>query len=150
VHEGFWWEFGSPKLYLEGSMKLIDASVEVRRGVSEEQDSVRELDDGIAAVGPGVQFHDDARLQGRAALGYASYVSEEACLEDSVIMPEAWIGPGCKVERSIIGVGVELPAGFKSKGELICIDPGLGCDLPGFTRSVNGLLVSAFEDDAAA
>lgn len=150
VHEGFWWEFGSPKLYLDGSMALIDAPIEVRRAVSSEQDSVRELDEGIAAVGPGVQFHNEARLHGRAALGYASCVSEEAQLEDSVIMPEAWIGPGCKVERSIIGVGVELPAGFESKGELICIDPGLGCDLPGFTRSVHGLLVSAFEDDAAA
>lgn len=150
VHEGFWWEFGSPRLYLEGSMKLIDASVEVRRAVSSEQDTVRNLDGGIAAVGPGVQFSDEAHLQGRAALGYASYISEEASLEDSVIMPEAWIGPGCRVERSIIGVGVELPAGFESRGELICIDPGLGCDLPGFTRSVNGLLVSTFEDDAAA
>lgn len=150
VHEGFWWEFGSPRLYLEGSMKLIDSPLEVRRAVSPEQDSVRELDDGIAAVGPGAQFSDAAHLQGRAALGYASYVSEEASLEDSVIMPEAWIGPGCQLERSIVGVGVELPAGFASRGELICIDPGLGCDLPGFTRSVNGLLVSAFEDDAAA
>ena len=150
LHRGFWWEFGSPRLYLEGSMKLIDAPAEVRRAVSAEQDCVRKLDKGIAAVGPGVQFSDEASLQGRAALGYASYVSEETRVEDSVIMPEAWIGPGCRIERCIIGVGVELPAGFESRGELICTDPGLGCDLPGFTRSVNGLLVSAFEDDAAA
>jgi len=150
LHQGFWWEFGSPKLYLEGSMRLIDAPIEVRRSVSLEQDVVRKLDRGIAAVGPGVQFSDEARLQGRAALGYASFVSEDASLEDCVIMPEAWIGPGCHIERCIVGVGVELPAGFESKGELICTDPGLGCDLPGFTRSINGLLVSAFEDDAAA
>ena len=146
LHEGFWWEFGSPRPYLEGSLELIGSPIAVRRAISPEQDGVREMDQGIAAVGPGVQFHETARLQGRAALGYASYVSEESLVRDSVIMPEAWIGPGCRLERSIVGVGVELPAGFEAQGELICADPGLGCDLPGLTRAVNGLLVTCFDN----
>jgi NDP-sugar pyrophosphorylase family protein len=149
LHEGFWWEFGSPGLYLDGSMALIDGPRELRRRVSADQDDVRELDGGIAAVGPGVQFHQDARLTGRAALGYASHVREETTLRDCVIMPEAWVGPGCRLERCIVGVGVELPADFRSRGELICTDPGLGCDLPGFTRSVKGLLVTRFDEQDA-
>ena len=147
VHEGFWWEFGSPELYLEGSLKLIDCPAEIRREISAEQDIVREFAGGLAAVGPGVQFSDDARLRGRVALGYASHVSEHASIADSVVMPEAWIGPDCRLERSIIGVGAELPAGFETAHELVCTDPGPSCELPRFTRRVADLIVCSLKDD---
>jgi NDP-sugar pyrophosphorylase family protein len=147
VHEGFWWEFGSPELYLEGSLKLIGCPAEVRRGISAEQDTVREFAGALAAVGPGVQFSDEARLSGMVALGYASHVAEETVVEDSVVMPEAWIGPGCRLKRSIVGVGTELPAGFESEHELICSDPGPNCELPRFTRRVSGLMVCSLRDN---
>ena len=43
-HTGFWWEFGSPRHYLDGSLRLLDCSVERRRRISGDHDTVRQLD----------------------------------------------------------------------------------------------------------
>lgn len=144
VHDGFWWEFGSPELYLDGSLHLLDCSGERRRRISGDHDSVRQLDRATAAVGPGSDFHKGARFEGRTALGYSCYVSDGAHVEDSVVMPEAWIGPGCKVKRSVIGQGAELPAGFETREELVCADLDPTLPPPAETRRENGLLIYSF------
>jgi NDP-sugar pyrophosphorylase family protein len=140
-HEGFWWEFGSPELYLEGSLKLLDYSPERLREISAEHDPLRRLDQAAAAVGPGAEIDKGARFRGRVALGYASHVSEDALVEDSVVMPEAWIGPASRLRRSIVGQDVELPAGFVGDGVVICADPGRQAPPIPRVERTNGLLV---------
>jgi NDP-sugar pyrophosphorylase family protein len=141
VHEGFWWEFGSPALYLEGSLGLFDLASETRRQILD-HDPVQELDGGLAAVGTGAKMHTTAELRGRAALGFASYISERVRLVDSVVMPEAWIGPGCRVERSIVAPGVEVPSSLEIEEMVVCADPGPDTSLPAGSRRDNGLLFS--------
>lgn len=144
VHRGFWWEFGRPALYLEGSRRLLDLPAERLRAVCAEHDSVHDLDRARAAVGPGVELHESARLGGRVALGFASKVESDAVVHDSVVMPEAWIGPGARLERVVVGPGVEIPAHARLRDVLVCGDPGPSVDgtamPPGVTRR-NGLLL---------
>jgi NDP-sugar pyrophosphorylase family protein len=139
-HDGFWWEFGSPSLYLEGSLRLLRLPAAERRRVLD-HDPVHEMAEGIAAVGTGAQIHETARVRGQAALGFASFVSEGVVVEDSVVMPEAWIGAGCRLVRTIVAPGVEVPAGFQVDDSVICPDPGPKAELPETARRVQGMLL---------
>lgn len=143
-HDGFWWEFGSPRLYLEGSLLLMGLPLERLARICAEYDTVRGVGDALVALGAGAEVDPGARLIGRVALGFSTLVGERASIEDSVIMPEAWIGPGCRLERSVIALGVELPAGFESVEELVCVDPDPERALPPSTRREDGLLRHSF------
>ena len=100
-------------------------------------------------MGPGAEFDDGARFRGRVALGTASHVGSEAEIEDSAIMPEAWIGPGCRLRRAVIGQGVGLPAGHLVENSLICVDFGAPAALPPSTRREEGLLRYTFVETGA-
>jgi mannose-1-phosphate guanylyltransferase len=139
-HEGFWWEFGSPEMYLDGSLRLLGYPPERLRDISADHDALRQIGDGVAAVGPGAEIDDSVRLDGRAALGYASHLSNDVSIADSIVLPEAWIGPGCRLSRSIIGQGVELPAGFVADDSVICNDVDPALSLPPAISRDRGLL----------
>jgi NDP-sugar pyrophosphorylase family protein len=143
LHDGFWWEFGSPQLYLEGTLRLLDLPAEQRREVAL-HDPVREMPHGVAAVGTGAKLGDTVKVDGHAALGFASYVSERVVLRDSVVMPEAWIGPDCRLNRAIVAPGVEIPAGFSIEDAVVCPDPGGDAELPARSRCVGGMLICPF------
>lgn len=143
IHPGFWWEFGSPSLYLEGCMRLLAAPRETLHAVLPQRDPIRERAGCVAAIGPGAEVDDSAQLSGRVALGYGSFVSEEALVADSVVMPESWVGPRCSIERSIVAQGVEVPASFRAADELLTIDPGPDVELlPGIRRQAGMLRFS--------
>jgi NDP-sugar pyrophosphorylase family protein len=144
MHRGFWWEFGSPERYLEGSLRLLAGDDTGRRVLHAGQDPVREFPEGVAAIGPGAELHDRARVVGRVALGYACYVSTGALLEDTIVMPESWIGPRCRLRRSVIAEGVELPADFEADALLVCNDPDPQLPLPPSVERRAGLLVQSF------
>jgi NDP-sugar pyrophosphorylase family protein len=148
VHEGFWWEFGTPALYLEGSLKLIDLPLERRVKIAC-HDPVQPIDRAMAAVGPGVNVDPQARLSGRLALGLASRVGRGCRVEDSIVMPESWVGPGCRLRRTIVARGLELPAGFEAEHAMVCRDLDPTASLPGSARRVDGLLVYSLDRDAA-
>lgn len=145
VHPGFWWEFGSPELYFDGCMKLLSAPPELLHAVLPQRDPVRKRSGGVAAVGPGVKIDRSARLAGHVALGYGTFVSEEAVISDSVVMPESWVGPRCTLERSIVGQGVEVPASFRASDEVLTVDPGPGVELPPGVRRQAGMLRRALD-----
>lgn len=149
IHDGFWWEFGSPALYLEGTARLLDLPAEKRREIAR-HDPVHKLDLGVAAIGTGAQFHESARIEGYAALGFASYVSEGVRLEDSVVMPEAWIGPDCRLTRCIVAPAVEVSAGLEMEDRLICADPGPEIELPRWVRRAGGLAIGPLEPGSVA
>ena len=146
LHDGFWWEFGTPTLYLEGTYRLLGLDPEQRHRVAL-HDPVSERGDCTLALGTGAQVHHDSILRGRLALGFASHVSERVRLEDSVVMPEAWLGPGCRLTRTIVGPSVELPAGFVAEDVMICQDPGGEVDVPAVVRRIDGLLVRSLRQD---
>ena len=143
LHTGFWWEFGTPERYLDGSLELIDLPLEKRLAVTT-HDPVREINGGIAAVGPGAMLKEGVRVVGRAAIGLACLVGKDSEIKDSVIMPEAWVGPGSRLERVIVGPGVEIPARSEFKNAMICGKPGSGCREDSGVRQQGDLLISDF------
>lgn len=118
VHRGFWHEFGAPKDYLEGSLRLLGMD-EAARYATSESDPVRLIGAARVAVGAGADFHNGVELRGGVALGFASRVAEGARLDDAIVMPEAWIGPGVRLRRCVVGPGAEVPAGFEGEDLLL-------------------------------
>ena len=144
LHDGFWWEFGDPRGYLEGSMRVIALPSE-RRVRLGDFDVVRPVGTAHAAIGPGVDLTAAGiELSGTLAIGMGAMVGEGATLEDTIVMPEAWIGPGSSLRRCIVGPGTEIPMRFDAEEALIVTDPDPAADLtPGVDR-VAGLLVRRF------
>lgn len=141
VHDGFWWEFGTPRDYLDGSLTLIGRTPEERRSLGD-GDPVQAIGEALAAVGTSVDLHAGGiELRGRLVLGLATRIGEGAHLQDSVIMPEAWVGPGARLQRTVVGMGTEIPAGIDLCGVLVCQDPGADIPLPPDVDRRNGLLV---------
>jgi NDP-sugar pyrophosphorylase family protein len=146
VHRGFFWEFGRPALYLEGSRRLIDLPPERLAAISTEHDPIVAQGGARCALGPVVELASSARLGGSVALGFASKVGEDALVHDSIVMPEAWIGPGARLERVVVGPAVEIPARVHLHDVLVCADPGPlgaldGRSLPEDVVRRDGLLV---------
>jgi NDP-sugar pyrophosphorylase family protein len=121
IHEGFWWEFGTPEAYLQGSLEMLGMEPERLRAIAE-TDPVKEFEEAWVAMGAAAQVFPNTRLLGRVALGMTTLVGEEAVIEDSVIMAESWIGPGSRLRNCIIGPGVEIPSGTTLTGTLVAAD----------------------------
>ena len=119
VHQGFWWEFGTPELYLNGSLALIDLEDQRREKIAH-CDPVKRIGSALAAIGEGVQLHATSRLQGRVALGAFSRIDQSASLEDSILMPGASVGAGCRLRRAVLAPGVRLQAGAALEENLLC------------------------------
>ncbi len=139
-HSGRWFDFGSPKDYLDGSLDLLELSSDTRAAMLE-TDPVRSIGQAIVALGPGADFHHGVEVHGRAAIGFAARVGEGSRVEDSLILDEAWVGPGCRLRRVIVGPGTELPAGFELEDAVVCGDVEPRVELPARTERRDGLLV---------
>lgn len=149
VHDGFWWEFGTPRQYLDGVARLLELGQPELRKILD-HDRIETTAGAVVALGPGCRIDPSVRFAGRSAVGMACLVGRGSQVEDSVIMPEAWVGPNCRLRRSIVGPGVELPAGFRAEDELVCADPGSLIPLPPEARRLDGLVLQPFAADTPA
>ncbi len=141
VHDGFWWEFGTPREYLEGSMRLVRLPVDSRARLGD-FDGVRQVGSALGAIGAGVDLHTGTvELIGTLAIGMGVMVGEGAILEDTVVMPEAWIGPESILRRCIVGPGTEIPSGFDASDALIATDVDPKAAPPHGVEKVAGLLL---------
>jgi NDP-sugar pyrophosphorylase family protein len=119
----FWWEFGSPEEYLEGSLRLMDLPVsQARRFCS--TDPVKDFQGARVALGPGAVIAPEAILKGKVAIGMAAALAEHCLVEDSLILPEAWVGAGSSLRRCIVGPKAEIPAGTVLERKMVCIGGG--------------------------
>lgn len=147
VHNGFWWEFGTPEQYLEGSLRLIALPPETRCEIAS-HDPVRRIAGGIAALGAGATIQEGARIEGRAALGLASLVGRNARVKNSVVLAETWIGPDSRLDRVVVGPDVEIPSGFDARNVLVAKveEDGNHSPPPGMSRMGN-LLIRDFDTE---
>jgi NDP-sugar pyrophosphorylase family protein len=146
IHRGFWWEFGTPEHYLEGTLRLLDLQLDHRLEITT-HDAIHEIAGGVAALGPGAMLQDGIRIEGRAVIGLACLLGEGSHVEDSVVMPEAWIGPDCRLEQTVVGPGTEIPAGFECRGALVCDDTGTTGETGTGVRREGELLIYDFVED---
>jgi NDP-sugar pyrophosphorylase family protein len=104
VHDGLWFDVGSPRRYLLASRELTAA---IARG------EVR-VPAG-SHVGAGASLvADAARIEGEVSasvLGAKSVVERGATVIDSAVWEGAHVGSGARVESSIVGNDVRVPAG---------------------------------------
>jgi len=144
VHDGLWWEFGDPRGYLEGSMQVIALPAE-RRVRLGDFDVVRPVGAATAALGAGADLTAPGiELAGLLAIGMGVMIGDGAVLEDTIVMPEAWIGPGSSLRRCIVGPGTEIPMQFEAEDALIVTDPDPEAELSAGVSRVKGLLVRRF------
>ncbi|HEX4824637.1 MAG TPA: NDP-sugar synthase [Candidatus Polarisedimenticolaceae bacterium] len=149
VHDGFWWEFGEPHEYLEGSIRLVSMDPEARARLGN-FDPVRTFDTATVAVGPGADLHaEHIRLRGTLAIGLGVMVGEHAVLEDSVVMPESWVGPGSSLTRCIVGPGTEIPIDFEAANAVIVAAPEGDMAVPMGAERIADLLVRRFDGASA-
>jgi NDP-sugar pyrophosphorylase family protein len=144
VHDGFWWEFGDPRSYLEGSLRVIALPAEQRVRLGD-FDVVRRVTGATAALGAGVDLTAPGiTLGGRLAIGMGVMVGEGVSLEDVVVMPEAWVGPGSTLHRCIVASGTEIPRAFEAADSMLATDTDRDAPLPDGVERVAGLLVRRF------
>jgi NDP-sugar pyrophosphorylase family protein len=144
VHEGLWWEFGNPRAYLDGSLGVIELPAERRQRLGD-FDPIRRVGGALAAIGAGADVSAPRiALGGTVALGMGVMVAEGTSVEDTVVMPEAWIGPGSVLRRCIVGPGTELPKHFEAAEAVIVTDPDPNAAMTQGVERVAGLLVRRF------
>jgi bifunctional N-acetylglucosamine-1-phosphate-uridyltransferase/glucosamine-1-phosphate-acetyltransferase GlmU-like protein len=113
-------------------------------------DVVRAVDGATAALGAGVDLTAPGiGLAGRLAIGMGVMVGEGATLEDTVVMPEAWVGPGSALRRCIVGSGTEIPAAFEAADALLAADTDRDVALPSGVERVAGLLLRRFPESSS-
>jgi ADP-glucose pyrophosphorylase len=83
-------------------------------------------------------------LSGKLAIGMGVLVGEGSRLEDSVVMPEAWVGPDSTLSRCVVGPGTEIPAGFEATDALLASDSNPEGGLTSGVERVSGILVRRF------
>jgi NDP-sugar pyrophosphorylase family protein len=127
-HRGFWWEFGSPAAYHEGSMQALDLPPETLHAIGE-TDPVVEIAGARVALGADVEINPGARIEGKAAIGAGCRIAEGARITDSVVMPGATVGAGAVLDRAIVGPSTVLPAGLEVESAVVCPDEGANAGL---------------------
>lgn len=102
VHDGLWFDVGSPRRYLQASRELTEAIV--RGGVRMPAGSATGADSSIVA--------DGARVEGRiskSVIGANAVVEDGALVVDSALWEGAVVGAGARIDVSIIGSSVRVP-----------------------------------------
>jgi len=140
VHDGFWWEFGDPAAYLQGSLELLSLEKSRLREITD-TDTIRTIGTARVAVGMGSESLPGVTFRGRAALGMAVVVSEGTTIEDTVVMPESWIGPECNLRRCLVGPESEIPSGTDLVDKFICRATAHVAKLPPGTERFCSLLI---------
>jgi mannose-1-phosphate guanylyltransferase len=150
VHDGFWWEFGSPREYLEGSIQLVGLPSEKRLGLGD-FDTVRPVGGAIASVGAGADLSAPGiQLAGTLAIGMGVMIGEGTTLEDTVVMPGAWIGPRSNLRRCIVAPGTEIPLEFSASDALLAADVDRDSAPERGIEQVSGLLIRRFSSAPAS
>ncbi len=121
IHEGYWWEFGTPERYLRGQLELLamtaDARARIVPGVR-----CREQGGAVVCLGERVRC-PGAKLAGGVVLGDGAQVETGSELEDAVVLPHARIGRGCRLRRAIVGAGTELADGLLAEETIVAHAP---------------------------
>jgi NDP-sugar pyrophosphorylase family protein len=144
LHPGFWWEFGTPRAFLDGHLELLDLDEATRSGIAD-HDPVRELGGcPIVSVGPRVELDEGAELAGKCSVAMATRIGENARLKDTVVLEDSWIGPHCRLDRVIIGPGTELPARFEARNTIVCPDLAPDTEPESGIERRDGLLIRPF------
>lgn len=100
VQHGYWRDFGTPADFVEGSADLV-------RGVAP---SAAVPKTGDYLMLPGARVDETAKLSGGSAIGHHAVVGPGARVDASVIFDGARIAAGAVIRHSVIGAGAHVGA----------------------------------------
>lgn len=108
VHHGFWWEFGDPRSYRDGVLRLLGLSPAERDRVLH-HDPVSLLGNVPVAVGPGAGWDDGVEWSGAVAVGAGCRIDRRARLADTVLLPGCRVGRRAVLRGCLVGPGATVP-----------------------------------------
>lgn len=128
-HRGWWVEIGTPALYLDAHIRLLQEAAFMDRLSCD----AGELGSspGPAFVGAGCVGCRRAALN-NAVLGPGCVLGEEAAIDGALLGRGVTVGAGARVERCIVWDGAEVPAGASLRSRLVVSQKGAA----GSTRSL--------------
>ena len=124
VHEGFWWEFGTPERFLLGHIEIVNMGLEKIRELfpyeTFEPGNVKGpgmmMTPGYiegagfrALVDPTAQVSSSAVFDGGVVIGPRCRVGNGARLTDSILLDGSVAADGSDLDRVILGPGIQAP-----------------------------------------
>lgn len=119
VADGFWWEFGTPATYLEGTLRLLAMDDGRRTGILD-GDPVDLVEGHPVALGAGADLAGPEVIAGPCAIGARSRVEPGARVRESVVLSDAAIGRNARLTRCIVGPDAVVPSGADLADTIVC------------------------------
>jgi glucose-1-phosphate adenylyltransferase len=115
--EGYWRDVGTVQSYYDSQMDLMDNVENINVFTSDSKVFSNSNTYPPQFIGPDANIGKAMICNGctvygtieHSILGSGSVVSQGAVVEDSIVLPNAWIGRNCTVTRAIINEGVTVP-----------------------------------------
>lgn len=101
IDDSYWLDLGTPAAFVRGSADLV-------RGVV--RSPVLAGPVGEALLLPGARVEPQARVVGGSVVGAGAVVRAGAQVIGSVLMDLCQVGPGARVEHSVLGIGARVGA----------------------------------------
>ncbi|HXH27880.1 MAG TPA: NDP-sugar synthase [Candidatus Polarisedimenticolia bacterium] len=127
VHSGLWRELGTPRLYLEGTLAVLQdgrdpylSSLRIGEGVFADR---AEVPPGVSVeppvlLGRGALLGERTSLQG-VVIGRQARVGRGCSLRTTIVWDGARIGDGAKLSDCIVTSGVYVPPSVSLAGKII-------------------------------
>lgn len=112
VHDGIWFDVGTPERYMEATAGVLSAMLRGEIAVARQ----------CELQGDGSLVHETARAGGvasKSVIGAGSSIDSSASLSRTVVWNDCIVPAGCRVKASILSHGVHLPEGAAVENVLI-------------------------------
>jgi NDP-sugar pyrophosphorylase family protein len=124
LHQGFWWEFGTPERYIAGHGETLKLGLPmIQKLLSNDQIAAATPKPGMmmmpsgyittdryqCLIDPTAQVSSNASFEGAVVVGPRCRVGANVRLTDSVLLDGSNVGEGSDLDRVILGPGVQAP-----------------------------------------
>ena len=131
IMEGFWWELGTPREYLEANLLLLKGDAIARGLWSRVAPLGKTIPQRGGAppplLGEGVTLQKNAQLEGGVVIGDGSVIGKNCRIKNSLLWEDCSVGEGSLLEESIVTDGVKLPPESIVRNKIV-IAQGRGLD----------------------
>ena len=124
LHEGYWWEFGTPERFLLGHIETLQKGFEELQKLLPYDDlkaghvkgQAMQMAPGFLAgersqalIDPTAQVSSSASFDGGVVVGPRCRVGSNVRLTDSILLDGSVVGDGSDLDRVVLGPGIQAP-----------------------------------------
>lgn len=114
VHDGPWFDIGTPRRYLTASLEFLDAMI---KGLWQVPEESRLNAESSSILGRGSRNEGELT---RAVLGSDTITRHGSVVENSVLWDRVEAGQRAVIRESVVGHGIHLAAGSMIENVLLC------------------------------